>query len=141
MGIFDGADQKQMAAAQQMNAQMEMEEAKIRAKLYNQAQAMGIANQNALTGIGATLGGSYGLQTPKARFDPNKSEAYQIPLSQLVAMWQVKYGDQWVDIRSDRERSDFYWAAETRLGQNDLFERVDGWARLKENVEKLLADR
>lgn len=155
MGLFDGTSQKKLSA-QQM--QMEMEEAKIRAALYQQKQyeekaeqkLRNMYNQAAQTGltsptnpnvIGAKLGRNYGPQTPIERFNPNNSEAYQVSLSHLVTMWQAKHGDVWVDVETPYDAKDFYSHAYNRLFENGLFERVEGWARLKENVEKLLADR
>lgn len=141
MAIFENASQKQLASqyqrltqAQQMQMQMEMKEAKMQAAMYNQAAQKGLINP------GAILGASGPIQK-KERFNPNKSEAYQIPLSRLVAMWQVKYGDAWVDTDVPYDAKDFYNQAYNRLSENQLFERVEGWVRLKENVEKLLADR
>lgn len=79
---------------------------------------------------------------PLPRFDPNKSEAFQIPLSQAVTMWQVKHGDKWFDGYQTRpeEGKDFYADVFGRIKQAELFENIDGWYRLKENVENLLAN-
>ncbi len=82
------------------------------------------------------------MSRDRHRLDPNKREAFQIPLSQLVTMWQVKHGDQWVDgSQPMQEGEDFYADAFTRLQRNELFEQIDGYVRLKENVENLLANR
>jgi len=40
-----------------------------------------------------------------------------------------------------QEGEDFYADAFTRLQRNELFEQIDGYVRLKENVENLLANR
>lgn len=148
MAIFETSSQKQLASqyqrltqAQQMQMDMHNEEQKIQAALYNQAAQKALYNQAAqkgLTNPGAILGASGPIQK-KERFNPNEQEAYQIPLSQVVAMWQVKYGDQWVDTVVPYEAKDFYSQAYNRLNENHLFEFVEGWVRLKENVEKLLA--
>ncbi len=101
---------------------------------YNQATLANIKSQNAAV--------QKMMSQDRHRFDPNKREAFQIPLSQLVTMWQVKHGDKWFDgSEPKQEGEDFYADAFMRLRQNELFEMVDGWVRLKENVEKLLADR
>jgi hypothetical protein len=151
MGIFETSSQKQLASqyqrfnqAQQMQIDMHNEEQKLQAALYNQAAQKTLYNQAAqkgLTNPGAIFGASGPIQK-NGRFNPNESEAYQIPLSRLVAMWQAKYGDQWVDRSPPHPDGwqDFFTAAESRLDRNGLFEKVDGWMRLKENVEKLLAD-
>jgi hypothetical protein len=75
-------------------------------------------------------------QQAMTRADPNSSEAFQIPLSQLVTMWRLKYGDQWVDGATPKKKlgEDFYHDAFQRLIATDLFERFEGWYRLKEDV-------
>lgn len=96
------------------------------------------------SGLGAQLGSTHQAYTqavkPLPRFDPNKSEAYLIPLSQAVTMWQVKHGDKWYDGQAPRPAEDFYSDVFGRLKKADLFESIDGWYRLKENVENLLAN-
>ena len=81
---------------------------------------------------------------PKARmqgvrptgFNPNTHEAWSIPLSQLVNLWQAKYGDTWIDV-SDLD--DAFWPeASARLHMNNKMEAYDRdstpWARLKEDA-------
>ena len=70
--------------------------------------------------------------------DPNKREAYAIPLSRLVDMWRIKFEDKWVDVS---EIDDEFWAdASGRLHRNKLMEEVEfngsntPWARLKEDA-------
>jgi hypothetical protein len=70
--------------------------------------------------------------------DPNKREAYAIPLSRLVDMWRIKFEDKWVDVS---EIDDEFWAdASGRLHRNRLMEEVEfngsntPWARLKEDA-------
>lgn len=70
--------------------------------------------------------------------DPNQREAYAIPLSRLVDMWRVKFGDLWVDVS---EIDDEFWSdASGRLHRNKLMEEVEfhasntPWARLKEDA-------
>lgn len=94
---------------------------------YNQAMQQKMANQ---------------AVKPLPRFDPNKSEAYLIPLSQAVTMWQVKHGDNWYDAHELKTpmSADFYSDVFGRLKKAELFESIDGWYRLKENVENLLAN-
>jgi len=71
-------------------------------------------------------------------FDPNKREAYVMPLSQLVTIWQAKYGDQWIQkdlLPIVQESAQFFQDAYWRLRRNDLMEEADdGWYRLKENA-------
>ena len=74
-----------------------------------------------------------GPQAPVKPFNPNEIEAYQIPLSQLVTMWQIKYGDKWVEAISDRD-PDFFVDAADRLSRANMLEEVRGWIRLKEGV-------
>jgi len=71
-------------------------------------------------------------------FNPNKREAYMMPLSQLVTIWQAKYGDEWVQkdlLPIVQESAQFFQDAYWRLRRNDLMEEADdGWYRLKENA-------
>lgn len=96
------------------------------------------------SGLGAQPGSTHQAYNqaikPLPRFDPNKSEAFQIPLSQAVTMWQVKHGDSWYDGQTPRPAEDFYSDVFDRIKKAGLFESIDGWYRLKENVEKLLAN-
>lgn len=81
---------------------------------------------------------------PKARMqgrrpsgiNPNIHEAWLIPLSQLVSLWQIKYGDKWIDVS---DLTDEFWSeASKRLHRADKFEACDNdstpWARLKEDA-------
>lgn len=79
--------------------------------------------------------GTQRIQAVK-RFNPNESEAFQVPMSQLVTMWRLKYGDEWVDMQQSRPSSgkDFYTDAFDRLDRAGLFEMFDGWCRLKEDA-------
>lgn len=98
---------------------------------------------------GVIQGGAYagqGLVKQKSRIvsnmrgvdDPNKREAYAIPLSRLVDMWRIKFEDKWVDVS---EIDDEFWSdASSRLHRNKLMEEIEfresntPWARLKEGV-------
>jgi hypothetical protein len=70
--------------------------------------------------------------------DPNKREAYSIPLSTLVNAWRVKFGDLWVDVSEIDE--EFWSDASSRLHRNKLMEEVEfresntPWARLREDA-------
>jgi hypothetical protein len=69
------------------------------------------------------------------RFDPNTSEAFQIPLSQAITMWKLKFGDKWYDAHQPRpEVGNFYTDVFDRIKKMGLFESTDGWYRLKEDV-------
>ena len=76
-----------------------------------------------------------GLQRDRL-FDPNKEEAYIIPLSQLVTLWQAKYNDQWVNenVFMFGNCDKFFGPAYERLKANMKFERMAGWVRLKEDA-------
>ncbi len=91
------------------------------------AQSMLQAQQNAAA---QTLQGAY--TTKISTFDPNKSEAFQVPLSQLVTLWQAKFNDTWVDMGVEHE--DFWRHAHRRLNNADKFESVEGWVRLLEDA-------
>jgi hypothetical protein len=75
-------------------------------------------------------------RTPTPRFNPNDSEAFQIPMSQLITMWRLKYGDSWHDGQktSSEMMKGFYEAAFERLNRAQLFESFEGWYRLKEDA-------
>lgn len=77
-----------------------------------------------------TMQGAY--TTKISTFDPNKSEAFQVPLSQLVTLWQAKFNDTWVDMGIEHE--DFWRHAHRRLNNADKFESVEGWVRLLEDA-------
>jgi len=70
--------------------------------------------------------------------DPNKREAYAIPLSRLVDMWRIKFEDKWVDVSELEE--EFWMDASSRLHRNNLMEEIEfresntPWARLKEDA-------
>jgi len=73
---------------------------------------------------------------PVERFNPNKNEAFNAPMSQLVTLWRIKHGDEWVDMQRPRPPSgkDFYTDAFDRLDRANMFEVFGGWYRLKEDV-------
>lgn len=124
-GQMTGIEQRRITAAQQQS-------------MYSGSISGAMAAQyNSALGIGAQK-----PARPVPRFDPNKSEAFQIPLSQAVTMWQVKHGDKWYDAHHARPPAgdDFYTDVFDRIKKEGLFESIDGWYRLKENVENLLAN-
>ena len=75
------------------------------------------------------------LQRDKV-FDPNKHEAFQIPLSQLVTMWRLKYDNRWIKPLEEFPRFDgeFYAGAFDRMSALCMFETYQGWFRLKEDA-------
>lgn len=97
---------------------------------YTQGLAQSMMNTTGAlnTAIGH---GAYANQA-KSSFDPNKVEAYQIPLSQLVTLWQARFNDTWVDMGLEHEA--FWRQAWRRLNNADMFETVEGWVRLREDV-------
>jgi len=78
------------------------------------------------------------IQMQGFNFDPNTKEAYMIPMSRLVDMWQALFGDRWLNsIKGNPELKDTFWAdACDRLAHNDMFEKYGDWFRLKEDVCK-----
>lgn len=115
------------AAQRRIDAAMQSQMYGSALNTYNQAMQQKVMNQ---------------AIKPLPRFDPNKSEAFQIPLSQAVTMWQVKHGEKWFDAHEPKTPigDDFYADVFGRLKKAELFESIDGWYRLKENVENLLAN-
>jgi hypothetical protein len=77
-----------------------------------------------------------GMKQKLPRFNPNKSEAFQVPLSQLVTLWRLKHGEEWYDAGHSRPEpgKNFYVDAFDRLRNAGCFESFDGWHRLKEDV-------
>jgi hypothetical protein len=63
-------------------------------------------------------------------FNPNTQDAYKIPLSNLVTLWQAKYGDEWVE----NFEEDFWRDARARMSKAGMFEEANGWYRIKEDV-------
>lgn len=88
-------------------------------------------------GLQNSLGNAYRVPTPPPPLDPNTIEAFAIPMSRLVMMWQARYGDTWVNAAVPLDDS-FYSKACQRLHNASMFERFEGWVRLKESVD---ADR
>jgi len=95
--------------------------------------------QNITTNNTTAISGGSGQQHQKKMYDydPNKEPSWKIPLSELITLWRVKFGDVWVDV-SDLEET-FWYRASMRLSQNKLFEEGDTrdstpWVRLKEDV-------
>ena len=76
------------------------------ANQYSQslAQSMMGAKQGVMQGIMAS-------QQAIKPFNPNELGAFKMPLSQLVTLWQAKYGDEWVEVFED----DFWSDAMSRL--------------------------
>lgn len=74
-----------------------------------------------------TVGNPY-----EAAFNPNESEVYMMPLSNLIALWRARYGDEWVVPLKIKDK--FWVEATQRLSNNDLFEKQHAYVRLKEHV-------
>ena len=152
MGLFDGVFKSDIQLEEEyrrhlenlkLQQVMEVEQRridKLQQQVYGGAIGAQIGTQQAYNQ--AFNQGAQKPLRPLPRFDPNKSEAFQIPLSQAVTMWQVKFGDKWFDGHQSRpeDGKDFYADVFARLRKADLFEDIDGWYRLKENVENLLAN-
>ncbi len=102
------------------------------------AQQRGL-QQGALGGLGAQQSPPWAQNqaaqapTPKKRFDPNEHEAFQVSMSQLVTLWQAKFGDKWFDAQGLRQE-DFWDHAFDRLRRAEKMEGYDGWFRLKEEA-------
>lgn len=106
-------------------------------KLQKQIFA-GVVQGGAYAGQGLVKQRSTIVSNMRGVDDPNKREAYAIPLSRLVDMWRIKFEDKWVDVS---EIDDEFWSdASGRLHRNKLMEEVEfngsntPWARLKEDV-------
>jgi hypothetical protein len=130
-GIFGGAIPGSQADYEEYTQQMRRVDAEL--QKYNQAMAMNAAQ-------GSMFGRQqYTSQQSRAmpRFNPNESEAFQIPLSQAITLWKLKFGDTWwFDAQEPRvlPGRDFYTDVFDRIKKMGLFESTDGWYRLKEDV-------
>ncbi len=78
------------------------------------------------------------MQAIAQAYDPNKDEVYSVSLSTAVDLWRVKHGDAWVRADPVYAEGDFYGELQSRLADNNCFERMSKhsrpWVRLKENV-------
>jgi hypothetical protein len=76
------------------------------------------------------------MQAIADAYDPNKDEVYSVSLSTAVDLWRVKHGDAWVRADQVYAEGDFYGRLQSRLSENDCFERMSkhsrAWVRLKE---------
>jgi len=129
-GIFGGAIPGSQADYEEYTQQMRRVDAEL--QKYNQAMAMNAAQ-------GSMFGRQqYTSQQSRAtpRFNPNESEAFQIPLSQAITLWKLKFGDTWFDAHGPNTLPgvDFYTDVFDRIKKMGLFESTDGWYRLKEDV-------
>jgi type II secretory pathway pseudopilin PulG len=130
--LLNNAAQQQQSRMEQLLQQREQSllEQQMRAQLaqqYTSALGQSMVNtkntlsQQAMQGVYA-----------RSAFDPNASEAYQIPLSQLITLWQAKFNDTWVDMGLEHES--FWRHAHRRLSNAHKFENVEGWVRLLEDA-------
>lgn len=125
-----------------MNAQQN----NARNQLYSNAQN---SNPYINANIGAGTFGGYGQFPPPTNpfgrkhegvlsSHPSELPAMVMPLSTLIDMWRVKFGDVWIDENSPVtppvEDYPFWHTAARRLHSNGAFEYVDNWFRLKEGV-------
>ena len=148
-GIFGGAIpgsqadyEEHMQQLRRVDAERQKYEYEIEKAKYH--QAMNMAQNSVLgqqqyashQGLGGQVKQMGRPKQPPPRFNPNDSEAFQIPMSQLVTMWRLKHGDEWVDMQQSRPPSgkDFYTDALDRLDRAGKLEMFDGWVRLKEDA-------
>lgn len=149
MGIFDGFKGGQGGIAEQQKQYekaVERAEQDRRVKEEYARQMMG-AQQGVIQG-GAYHGqGLLQQQYQQAQlqaamqqakqaeeFDPNKLEAWTMPMSALVNLWRAKFLDEWVIVRT-RELEPFWQAGFTRLNRASKFEEAPGqWVRLREDA-------
>ena len=100
------------------------------AQKYQSALAQSMMNTK--QAVAQTILGQQNSVYARSAFDPNALEAYQIPLSQLITLWQAKFNDTWVDMGIEHES--FWRHAHRRLSNADKFENVEGWVRLLEDA-------
>lgn len=76
------------------------------------------------------------MQAIADAYDPNQDEVYSVSLSTALDLWRVKHADAWVRADTIYAEGDFYGRLQSRLSENDCFERMSkhsrAWVRLKE---------
>ena len=92
---------------------------------YSQNLAQSMVNTKS-----AMLQNAYNQAQTTKPFNPNEQGAFKIPLSQLVTLWQAKYGDEWVEVFED----EFWSDAMSRLKVADKLENTRHWFRIKEDA-------
>ena len=104
----------------------------MRAQQYTTAlgQSMVATGQHAAANAYNAMAQNRASTQPIKPFNPNELEAFKIPLSQLVTLWQAKYGDEWVEKPDEA----FWMDALTRLNVAGKFEHAGGWYRIKEDA-------
>ena len=131
MGIFDGVlgGQGGIAAASNSLGQIkECTEDELQ-RQYSAMQASAYAQQLAQSMMQTKQAMAQGAYAKP--FDTNTQEAYKIPLSNLVTLWQAKYGDEWVQTSEE----EFWHDAAYRLKEAGKFEVAKGtWYRIKEEA-------
>lgn len=95
----------------------------------NLAQSMMNTGQQAAQNIYSQMAGAQASQAKP--FNPNEIEAYKVPLSTLVTLWQAKFGDEWV---SNFEDAFWHDACERLRGANKLECAKHTWYRIKEDA-------
>ena len=127
MGIFDGVlgGQGGIAAA---SSSLEQEMYDLRAQQYTNAlgQSMLQTKQAVTQSIYNSMAHNQAIKP----FNPNEQEAYKIPLSNLVTLWQAKFGDEWVEVLTE----EFWRDALNRLTNAKKLEHANGWHRIKEDA-------
>lgn len=86
-------------------------------------------DSNGNLGIGTVAPGKY--DTYNKPFDPNKIEAYKMPMRMLLDLWTAKWGDVWVPTK-DLGEDEFWDRAMERLDEARLLESAGSWVRLLE---------
>ena len=84
---------------------------------------------NSMIGTQQAIAGSVYQQAMKP-FNPNDIEAYSVSMSNLVTLWQAKFGDTWVEVLQE----EFWQHALKRLQHAGKMEQVSGWYRIKEDA-------
>ncbi len=101
---------------------------------HNLAAQQRTLNQQYQQAMNAAVVQGQGVVHTRRDLNPNEHEAFQIPMSQLVTMWQVRFGDKWVDRMSLYDDIEFFRHAHDRLRRADKFEIYADWVRIKEDV-------
>lgn len=137
--IGSGLGDNYEADLQQMRAMYELEARGLTNTTASMMNAQQNAQQNSLlaSAYANSVSTRQGAYAPPAAPDsnPNEDPAYTPALSVVKGMWQVKWGDAWIQATILRKEDAFWESAKERLWHADLLERTDGrsyWYRIKE---------
>lgn len=126
-GLLGSAAQGVLGGAQGMS----LEDQQYHQLSQRYTQALGQSMLNTQQAAAQNVFGQAAKGAQAIPFNPNEIEAYKVPLSTLVTLWQAKFGDEWVSKFDD----EFWFNATDRLKEAGKVEVVKHtWYRIKEDA-------